>query len=61
MTVRVTTWRTLTRPGFPLTSGSTEVGEKEALHGAALRGVDAYGDETECAEPGTGEKGDCGI
>ena len=34
----------------------------DALHGAALSGVDTYGEETEWAEPGAGEKaGDCGI
>lgn len=41
VTVLVTTCRTLTRPGLPLISGSMLVGEKVALHGAALNGVDA--------------------
>ena len=41
VTVLVTTCLTLTRPGLPLISGSALVGEKVALHGAALSGVDA--------------------
>lgn len=40
VTVRVTTWRTLTLPGLPAASTSTSRGEKEALHGAAERGVE---------------------
>lgn len=39
VTVRVTTWRTLTLPGFPLASGSASRGLYVALQGAALRGV----------------------
>lgn len=56
VTVRVTTWRTLTLPGLPLTSGSASRGEKDALHGAALSG--------DCAVLAVfiaGEYGDCGI
>lgn len=44
VTVLVTTWRTLTLPGLPLISGSTFVGEKDALQGAALSGVEEYGE-----------------
>lgn len=41
VTVRVTTCRTLTLPGLLLASlGSTSRGEKDALQGAALSGVD---------------------
>ena len=58
VTVRVTTWRTLTFPGLPLISGSTSRGENEALHGAALSGVLVYGDGSVLAEPGAGENGD---
>lgn len=61
VTVLVTTCRTLTRPGLPFVSGSTWVGEKVALHGAALSGVEVYGEEIDWAEPMAGENGDCGI
>lgn len=37
------------------------LGENDALHGAALRGVDVYGDGTDCAEVSAGENGDCGM
>ena len=40
VTVRVTTCRTLTLPGLPLASTSTSRGEKDALQGAAERGVE---------------------
>lgn len=40
VTVLVTTCRTLTLPGLPLISGSISRGENDALHGAALSGVD---------------------
>lgn len=63
LTVLVTTCRTLTRPGCPLASVST-LRSYEALHGAALSGVGTKGDVAEwaeCAEPGTGENGDCGM
>ena len=66
MTVLVTTWRTLTLPGLPLSSASLTVGENEALHGAALTGVELKGDPTDCADgrPADGmpvEYGDRGM
>lgn len=42
-------------------SGSTSRGEKDALHGAALRGVDEYGEAIDCAELRAGLRGDCGM
>lgn len=61
VTVLVTVWRTLTLPGWPFASVLTSRGSNEALHGAELSGVEIYGEATECAEPGTGEKGDWGM
>lgn len=62
VTVRVTTCRTCTLPGGPLALASGLVksrGEKDALHGAALMGVEEYGEGTEWverADPRAGEK-----
>ena len=39
---------------------SLDGGENDALHGAALSGVEEY-DGTECADPIAGEYGDCGM
>lgn len=59
MTVLVTTCRTLTLPGLSVASiAEYSRGENDALHGAALSGVDEYGDGTECAEPRPAENGD---
>lgn len=50
-------------PGWLIASLCSR-GENDALHGAALSGVDEYGEGIEavvCAEPSAGENGDCGI
>ena len=49
VTVRVTTCRTLTLPGWLVVADSAVYsrGEKDALQGAALSGVEEYGDGTE--------------
>ena len=61
VTVLVTTCLTLTLPGWPLVSALASLVSKDALQGAELSGVETYGDAIVCAEPGTGEKGDCGM
>ena len=61
MTVRVTTCRTLTLPGLPVVSLGHSRGEKDALHGAALTGVEEYGEPTLCADGRAGVNGDCGM
>lgn len=61
VTVLVTTCLTLTLPGGPCASGLASCDSNEALQGAALSGVETYGEATVCAEPSTGEKGDCGM
>lgn len=61
VTVRVTTCRTWTLPPWLTGSLLDSRGEYDALHGAALSGVDEYGDGTDCAEASAGENGDCGI
>jgi len=59
VTVLVTTCLTVTLPGLPLASVSTSRGEKDALHGAALSGVDEYDDLVADGMPA--ENGDCGM
>lgn len=61
VTVRVTTCRTWTLPGWPTTSRLDSRGENDALHGAALSGVHVYGDGTDWADLRAGENGDCGM
>lgn len=62
VTVRVTTCRTWTFPGWPMASRLDDSrGEKVALQGAALSGVDEYGDGTDWADARAGEKGECGL
>ena len=61
VTVLVTTCLTLTLPGWPLVSALASLDSNEALQGAELSGVEIYGDAMVCAEPSTGEKGDCGM
>lgn len=61
VTVRVTTCRTCTFPDGPPISACGSCGENVALQGAALRGVELYGEGTDCADARAGEKGDCGI
>lgn len=61
VTVLVTTCRTWTLPDGPPTSAGGSRGENVAFHGAALRGVELYGDGTDCAEAREGEKQDVGM
>lgn len=61
VTVLVTICRTWTLPDGPEMSVWCSRGEKDALQGAALSGVEEYGEGTDCADARAGENGDWGI